>query len=63
MPGNIKYTEIKLSKLIREIVVEVFCVYSKIFYLKENDKTSHWVGHPEFKPLDLESFYEIKNNR
>ena len=24
-----------------------FCVSSKKFDLKDNDKTSHWVGHPK----------------
>ena len=30
-----------------------FCTYHKIFYLKDNNKNSHWVGHSELKPMDL----------
>ena len=37
-----------------------FCVSTKNFYLKDNDKTSHWVGHSRLKPLDLEDFYNSK---
>ena len=29
-----------------------FCVYSKKFYLKDNDKTSNWIGYSKFNPLD-----------
>ena len=28
--------------------------------MKDNDKTSHWVGNSKPKPLDLEDFYKIK---
>ena len=28
-----------------------FCVSSTIFYLKDNNKTSHWVGHSKLNPL------------
>ena len=34
-------------------------VSSKKFYLKDNNKTSHWVGHSKLKPLYLEYFYKI----
>ena len=29
---------------------KTFCVSSKGFYLKDNDKTSHWVGHSKLPP-------------
>ena len=33
-----------------------FCVSFDKFYLKDNNETSHWVGHSKSKPLDLEYF-------
>ena len=35
------------------------CVFKK-YYLKDNDKTSHWVGHSKLKPQDLDYFYKGK---
>ena len=29
---------------------------SKKFYLKDNNKTAHWVGHARLKPLDIYDF-------
>ena len=37
-----------------------FCVSTKNVYLKDNSKTSHWVGYSKLKPLNLEEFYRIK---
>ena len=37
-----------------------FCVSSKKFHLKDNNKTSHWVGHSKLKILALEDLYNIK---
>ena len=37
-----------------------FRVSSNKLCLKDNDKTSHWVGNSKLKPLDLEAFYKIK---
>ena len=37
-----------------------FCVSSKRLYLKDNNKTSHWVGHSKLKTLYLEDFYNRK---
>ena len=33
-----------------------FCVSFKKFYLKDNDKTAHWVGHAKLQPLDKDYF-------
>ena len=33
-------------------VKNLFCVYSKTFYLKGNNKTSYWLGHYKLKTLD-----------
>ena len=32
----------------------------KKYYLKDDNKTSHWFGHSKCKPLDLGDFYKIK---
>ena len=37
-----------------------FCVYTKKFYLKYDDKPSRWVGHSKLNTLDLEDFYRRK---
>ena len=29
-----------------------YCVSSKNLYLKDNNKTAHWVGNDKLKPLD-----------
>ena len=36
---------------------DYFCTSSNIFYLKDNNKTSHWVGNFKLKPLYLEESY------
>ena len=36
-----------------------FCVSSTISYLKDNNKTSHWVGHSKLNPW----FYNILYNK
>ena len=33
-----------------------FCVSSKIFYMKDNNKNAHWVGHAKLNPLDIDKF-------
>ena len=35
-----------------------YCVSSKNFYLKDNNKTAHWVGHAKLKPLQI--FFQRK---
>ena len=40
-------------------VKNLFCVYSKKFYLKYSNKNSDWFGRSKLKPLDLEYFYKI----
>ena len=37
-----------------------FCVSSKKLCLKDNNKTSHWVGHSKLKTLYLKDFYNRK---
>ena len=29
----------------------LFCVFSIILFLKDNNSTAHWVGHSKLKPL------------
>ena len=41
-------------------VKNCFCISSKRFYLKDNNKTSHWVGHSKLKTLYLKDFYNRK---
>ena len=38
-----------------------FCVSSKKFCLKDNNKTEHWVGHSKLKPMYIEYCFKIKN--
>ena len=38
-----------------------FSVSSKKFYLKDNNKTAHWVGHAKLKPLDIDYFSKEKS--
>ena len=38
----------------------LFCVSSKRFNLKDNNKTAHWVGHSKLKTLDLEDLFKRK---
>ena len=40
--------------------VKPFSVSSKIFYINNNDRTAHFVGHSKLTPLDIVDFYEIK---
>ena len=37
-------------------------VYSKKFYLKDNNKTAHWVGHAKLKPPDMDDFSKETNS-
>ena len=37
-----------------------FCGSSKEFYLKDNNKNAHWVGHAKLKPLDADDCFRIK---
>ena len=38
--------------------VKSFSVSSKKFYINNNDRTSHFVGHSKFTPLDIVEFYK-----
>ena len=40
--------------------VKPFSVSSKKFYIDNNDRTAHFVGHSKLKPLDIVDFYERK---
>ena len=37
------------------------CAFQK-FYLEDNNKTAHWVGHSRLKPLDKEYLSEEKKS-
>ena len=41
--------------------VKPFSVSSKKFYIKNNDRTAHFVGHSKLKELDIDDF--MKENR
>ena len=38
-----------------------FSVYSKKFYINNNYRTAHFVGHSKLTPLDIVDFYERKD--
>ena len=38
--------------------VKLFSVFSKKFYINNNDRTPHFVGHSKLTPLDCVDFYE-----
>ena len=40
--------------------VKPFSVSSKKFYINNNDRTDHFVGHSQFKELDIVDFYKRK---
>ena len=40
--------------------VKPFFVSSKEFYINNNDRTAHFVGHSKLTPLDCVDFYERK---
>ena len=40
--------------------VKPFSVSSKKFYIKNNDRTDHFVGHSQLKELDIVDFYKRK---
>ena len=40
--------------------VKPFSVSSKEFYINNNDRTAHFVGHSKFTPLDIVEFYKRK---
>ena len=40
--------------------VKPFSVSSKKFYINNNDRTTHFVGHSKLTPLDCVDFYERK---
>ena len=40
--------------------VKPFSVSSKKFYINNNDRSSHFVGHSKLTPLDIVEFYERK---
>ena len=33
---------------------------SRKYYLKDNNKTAHWVGHSKLKSLDTDDFFKRK---
>ena len=37
-------------------VNNIFCVFYKKLYLKDNNKTAHWIGNSKLKPLDTIDF-------
>ena len=37
------------------------CVFKKT-YFKDNDKTTHWVGHSRLRSLDMDEFFKITQN-
>ena len=41
--------------------VKPFSVSSNKFYINNNDRAAHFVGHPELTPLDCVDFYERKD--
>ena len=41
--------------------VKPFSVSSKKFYINNNDRKAHFVGHSQLGPLDYADFYERKN--
>ena len=41
--------------------VNPFSVSSNEFYINNNDRTAHFVGHSRLGPLDYADFYERKN--
>ena len=40
--------------------VKPISVSTKEFYINNNDRTAHFVGHPKLKELDIDAFYERK---
>ena len=40
--------------------IKPFSVSSKKFYIDNNDRTAHFVGHYKLKPLDMVDFYKRK---
>ena len=40
--------------------VKLFSVSSKRFYINNNDRKAHFVGHYQLKELDIDDFYERK---
>ena len=40
--------------------VKPFSVSSKKFYINNNDRTAHFVGHYQLKELDIDDFYKRK---
>ena len=41
--------------------VKAYSVFSKVFYISNNDRTAHFVGHSKLKELDIDDFNQIKN--
>ena len=42
-------------------IVKPFSVSSNKFYINNNDRTAHFVGHYRLTPLDYVDFYERKD--
>ena len=43
--------------------VKSFSVSLKKFYINNNDRTSHFVGHSKLTPLDIVKFYNNKTDK
>ena len=41
-------------------IFKPFSVSSKTFYINNNDRTAHFVGHSKLTPLDIVEFYKRK---
>ena len=63
MPGSSKYIGISYSGLIQRdaITRKHFCTSSFKFYIKYDDMTCYWVGHPQIKPIDIDERFKIKS--
>ena len=63
MIGNSNYIGTCLIGLIQNQYpkeLNPFQVSSKKFYINNNDRTSHFVGHSKLTPLDIIEFYKRK---
>ena len=41
-------------------IVKAYSVSSKKFYINNNDRTAHFIGHSKLTPLDIVDFYKRK---
>ena len=40
--------------------VKAYSVFSKVFYISNNDRTAHFVGRSKLKEWDIDDFYKRK---